>query len=86
MIQEAAGVIAKHTCIRFVERADQDDYIEFYEDSRQEKMVTELQGEFNSQRFNSQRLGWASLIHSGWAALATVDLVLGAFFQTLGTR
>lgn len=34
MIQEAAGVIAKHTCIRFVERADQDDYIEFYEDSR----------------------------------------------------
>ncbi|XP_067043958.1 zinc metalloproteinase nas-4-like isoform X2 [Acropora muricata] len=34
MIQEAAGVIAKHTCIRFVERADQDDYIEFYEDRR----------------------------------------------------
>lgn len=34
MIQEAAGVIAKHTCIRFVERADQVDYIEFYEDSR----------------------------------------------------
>lgn len=32
-IQEAADVIAKHTCIRFVERLDQEDYIEFYEDS-----------------------------------------------------
>ena len=33
-IREAADVIAKHTCIRFVERQDQEDYIEFYEDSK----------------------------------------------------
>ena len=33
-IQEAADVIAKHTCIRFVERQDQEDYIEVYEDSK----------------------------------------------------
>lgn len=33
-IKEAANVIAKHTCIRFVERRDQEDYIEFYEDSK----------------------------------------------------
>ena len=33
-IREAAGVIAKHTCIRFVERTNQPDYIEFYEDSK----------------------------------------------------
>lgn len=32
-IKEAASVIAKHTCIRFVERKDEKDYIEFYEDS-----------------------------------------------------
>ena len=33
-IREAADVIAKHTCIRFVERTDQADYIEFYEDAK----------------------------------------------------
>ena len=33
-IREAADVIAKHTCIRFVERRDQEDYIEFYEDTK----------------------------------------------------
>lgn len=33
-IKEAASVIAKHTCIRFVERKDEKDYIEFYEDSK----------------------------------------------------
>ena len=33
-IREAAEVIAKHTCIRFVERTDQADYIELYEDSK----------------------------------------------------
>ena len=33
-IKEAASVIAKHTCIRFVERKDDKDYIEFYEDSK----------------------------------------------------
>lgn len=33
-IREAADVIAKHTCIRFVERTNQADYIEFYEDSK----------------------------------------------------
>ena len=33
-IREAADVIAKHTCIRFVERQDQEDYIEFYEGSK----------------------------------------------------
>lgn len=33
-IREAADLIAKHTCIRFVERQDQEDYIEFYEDSK----------------------------------------------------
>ena len=33
-IREATDIIAKHTCIRFVERTNQDDYIEFYEDSK----------------------------------------------------
>jgi len=33
-IREAADVIAKHTCIRFVERTNEADYIEFYEDSK----------------------------------------------------
>ncbi|KAJ7389622.1 hypothetical protein OS493_029961 [Desmophyllum pertusum] len=35
-IREAADVIAKHTCIRFVRRVytNQADYIEFYEDSK----------------------------------------------------
>ncbi|KAL9955246.1 hypothetical protein ACROYT_G036540 [Oculina patagonica] len=32
-IREAANVIAKHTCIRFIQRTNQKDYIEFYEDS-----------------------------------------------------
>ena len=38
-IQEAADVIAKHTCIRFVERLDQEDYIEFYEDSKYDTRI-----------------------------------------------
>lgn len=33
-IREAADVIAKHTCVRFVKRTNQKDYIEFYEDSK----------------------------------------------------
>ena len=39
IIQEAADVIAKHTCIRFVERQDQEDYIEFYEDSKYDTKI-----------------------------------------------
>lgn len=33
-IKEAADVIAQHTCIRFIERTNQEDYIEFYQDSK----------------------------------------------------